>query len=169
MKKILFIASLLLILGACASKTDKSTIVDLVTVPAASDSWAYLIDGDNKLMAFTTDSAGKARLALDIDTVKRICFIHTPSNFIAETWIMPGEQCEVTVNRVAPELEQQISTNGVFKERTEAAYSKAMGDFYQLLANDNFYVALNSDEDSYVDFLIASYKQHLDTVSSHPE
>lgn len=169
MKKILFIAGLLLILSACGTSDDKTTVVDLVTVPATSDRWTYLIDGDNQLVAFTTDSVGKARLDLEIDSVKHLILIHSDSNFSAETWVMPGEQCEITVNRVAPEPERQISTTGVFKERTEAAYSKAFGEFYQLVANDNFYVELNGDEVSYVDFLIAKYKEHLDTLNCHPE
>ena len=46
MKKILFIAGLLLILSACGTSDDKTTVVDLVTVPATSDRWTYLIDGD---------------------------------------------------------------------------------------------------------------------------
>lgn len=82
---------------------------------------------------------------------------------------MPGEQCQVALNRTTSDLEQQISTTGVFKERTKAVYSNAYGDFYQLLANDNFKVEFNGDENSYVDFLVKKYQEHIDSLNSHPQ
>lgn len=168
MKRYIFLVTLILIIVGCSIGQGKVTVIDVVIVPAASDQWEYMVEGGDKL-TLTTDSLGKGQLELEIDTVKRLLLVHPETGFVAETWVMPGEKCEVNVNRITKNIDQQISTNGVFKERTAAAYSQSFGYFYQLLANDNFYVPLDSDENSYTNFIIEKYTEHLDTLNNHPE
>lgn len=167
-KNILLLSTLLLILCACTNNTKKTTTLEVVVIPPVSEQWVCQIDGGDPIN-FTTDLSGKTKVDLTIDSTKHILFFHPATQFVAETWIEPGEQCRITLNRATSDLEQQISTSGVYKDRTMAVYSESFGYFYQLLANDNFYVALNGDEDSYTKFLINRYQEHMDSLNSHPE
>lgn len=166
MNKLFFLGLLLLIAGCHSNKEE--TKIGIKTYPATTSEWICQIEGVESF-PFITDSIGETSLTLKIDTINHVLFIHPSTQFVAETWIMPGEECKVELNRVTKNLEQQISTTGVFKERTKAAYSQTFGHYYQLLANDNFYIPLNSDEKTYVDFIINLYKEHIDTLASHNE
>ncbi len=167
-KSILLFSIQFLLFCSCSNNKPETTTLEIVSIPPVSEKWICQIDGGDNIN-FTTDSTGKAKVDLTVDSTKHIVFISPSTQFVAETWIEPGEQCEITLNRVTSDLEQQISTTGVYKERTEAVYSESFGYFYQLLANDNFHVNLNGDENSYTDFLINKYNEHLDTLNSHPE
>lgn len=167
-KSTILFLTLILCLCACTNNRNKTTKLDIVVIPPVSEHWVCQIDGGDKIN-FTTDSSGKTKVDLTVDSTKHVLFFNPVTQFVAETWIEPGEQCVITLNCAAPDLEHQISTTGVYKERTMAVYSESFGYFYQLLANDNFYVELSGDEDSYTEFLINRYQEHLDSLNSHPE
>ncbi|MBD5239554.1 MAG: hypothetical protein HDS64_07275 [Bacteroidales bacterium] len=167
-KSTILFLTLILCLCACTNNTNKTTTLDIVVIPPVSEQWVCQIDGGDKIN-FTTDSSGKTKVELTVDSTKHVLFFNPVTQFVAETWIEPGEQCVIALNCAAPDLEQQISTTGVYKERTMAVYSESFGYFYQLLANDNFYVELSGDEDNYTEFLINRYQEHMDSLNSHPE
>lgn len=160
---------------ACSNKSDErsnldgNTIIEFETASKRKEQWVLQIgDPVTTSIGFETDKDGKCSIELPIDTVRPIFLYYPSAQFIAKTWVQPGEICNIVIDRSAA-YNKQIRTNGAFAERTKANYSDEFGAFYQLTADDNFKVPLNGKEDEFVTFLIESYSAHMDTITSHVE
>lgn len=166
----LLLAIICLNLVCCVNPEDEGkTIVEFRSATKGPEKWELQLGSPvRKTVQFETDKKGHATIKMDLDTIYPAFFWLRSSNFTAQTWLEPGEKCEVFVDKNAT-LEEQIRTTGVFADRTIANYSKEFGDFYQLLADDNFKVPLTGTEDEYAAFLLSSYQEHLDTIAKHTE
>lgn len=148
---------------------DHTVVVEFASASKQKEQWVLQLGSPViTSIGFETNADGRCTLKLPLDTVRSAYFNHPSDGFIAQTWLQPGEKCKVSVDSKA-ELSQQIITTGVYSERTKASYSEEYGQFYQLLANDNFYVPLTSSEEEFAKFLLDSYSAHMDTIKSHSE